>query len=199
MGWTRCICCENVRHDFVAWTFFTNCSSSAQIAPIFVQYRNDPKCTQTLRNKPKKEFIVQWTGPGAFIAKMSDTTSWHVLFSVMAPVQPKLHRVSYSKKTIQDAPKHYETHQNMNLGSNAVDLVRSLRKCSTRLCAMNSFHEVHKFQPKLHRVSYSNETIPNAPKNYETHQNMSSESNGVDQVHLLRKCSTWLRGRNFFH
>ena len=111
MGWTRCIHCENVRHDFVAWTFFTNCSSSAQIAPSFVQYRNDPKCTETLRNKPKKEFIVQWTGLGAFIAKMSDTTLWHVLFSVMAPVQPKLHRVSQSNETVPDAPKHYETHQ----------------------------------------------------------------------------------------
>ena len=50
MGWTRCIRCKNVRHDFVAWTFFTNCSSSAQIALSFVQYQNEPKCTQTLRN-----------------------------------------------------------------------------------------------------------------------------------------------------
>ena len=69
----------------------------------------------------KKEFIVQWAGPGAFVAKLSDTTSWHVLFSVMAPVQPKLHQVSYRNETIPNAPKHYETHQNMSLGSNGVD------------------------------------------------------------------------------
>ena len=42
-------------------------------------------------------------------------------------------------------------------------------------------------QPILQRVSCSNETLPNAPKNYETHQNMSLESNGVDHVRSLQK------------
>ena len=74
----------------------------------------------------KNEFIVQWDGPGALVAQLYDTTSWHVLFSVMAPVQPKLHRFSQSNETIPNAPKHYETHQNMSLGSNGVDLVRSV-------------------------------------------------------------------------
>ena len=36
--------------------------------------------------------------------------------------------------------------------------------------------------PVLHRVSYSYETIPNAPKHYATHQNMSFGSNGADWV-----------------
>ena len=49
----------------------------------------------------------------------------------------------------------------------------------------------------LHRVSCSYETIPNAPKHYATHQNMSSGSNGVDWVRSLRKILTWLRGTNF--
>ena len=31
------------------------------------------------------------------------------------------------------------------------------------------------------------EMIPNAPKHYETHQNMSLGSNGVDQVRSLQK------------
>ena len=39
----------------------------------------------------------------------------------------------------------------------------------------------------LHRVSCSNETLPNAPTYYETHQNMSLGSNGVDWVRLLQK------------
>ena len=52
-------------------------------------------------------------------------------------------------------------------------------------------------QPILHRVSCSYETIPNASKHYETHQNMSFGSNGVDQVHSLWKITTWLRGTNF--
>ena len=49
----------------------------------------------------------------------------------------------------------------------------------------------------LHRVSCSNETLPKAPKHYETHQNMSLGSNGVDWVRSLRKILTWLRGTNF--
>ena len=35
------------------------------------------------------------------------------------------------------------------------------------------------------QVSCSYETIPNAPKYYETHRNISSVSNGVDQVGWL--------------
>ena len=46
------------------------------------------------------------------------------------PFQPALHRLSCSNETIQNAPKHYEMHQIMSLGSNGVDRVRSLRKIS---------------------------------------------------------------------
>ena len=52
-------------------------------------------------------------------------------------------------------------------------------------------------QPILHRVSYSNETLPNAPKYYETHQNMILGSNGVDQVRSLQKIPMRLRGKSF--
>ena len=49
----------------------------------------------------------------------------------------------------------------------------------------------------LHRVSCSYETIPNAPKHYAMHQNMSLGSNGVDSVRSLQKIPMWLRGTNF--
>ena len=49
-------------------------------------------------------------------------------FALIAPVHPVLRRVSYIYETIENASKHYETHQNMSLGSNGVDQVRSLRK-----------------------------------------------------------------------
>ena len=52
-------------------------------------------------------------------------------FAIIALVHPVLHRVSYSYKMIPNASKHYETHQNMSLGSNGVDLVRSLQKIQT--------------------------------------------------------------------
>ena len=44
--------------------------------------------------------------------------------------------------------------------------------------------------PVLHRVSCSYETIPNAPKHNETHQNMSLVNNVVDYVRSLRKIAT---------
>ena len=103
-------------------------------------------------------------------------------FALIAPVHPVLHQVSCSYETIPIAHKHFETHQNMSLGSNGVDQMRSLRKIQcdfvARTFALNA--PVH---PVLHRVSCSNEMIPNAPKHYETQQNMCLGSNGADWVH----------------
>src|SRR6185437_3891334 len=39
--------------------------------------------------------------------------------------------------------------------------------------------------------------VPNAPKWYEMHQNVSLRSNGVDPARLLRKIPKRLRGTNF--
>ena len=46
--------------------------------------------------------------------------------ALIAQVQPVLHRVSCSNKTLPNAPKHHETHENMSLGSNWVDRVHLL-------------------------------------------------------------------------
>jgi hypothetical protein len=114
--------------------FCTNCTSSAQFAPSFKQYRNDPKCTQTPPNAPKHEFRVLW---GRSFAKNSDVTSWHKLLHLIAPVQPKLHQVSCSNEAIPNTPKHNEKHQNMILGSNGVDQVCSLGKIPKQLRRTN--------------------------------------------------------------
>ena len=53
-----------------------------------------------------------------------------------------------------------------------------------RTCAL-----ITPVQPILQQVLCSNERLPNAPKYYETHQNMSLESNGVDRVDSLKKKS----------
>ena len=69
--------------------------------------------------------FVRWEKSGRdFVART---------FALIAPVHPVLHRVSCSYKTIINAPKHYVTHQNMSLGSNGVDWVRSLQKIPTWL------------------------------------------------------------------
>ena len=116
--------------------------------------------------------------------------------ALIAPVQPVLHRVSCRNETLPNAPKHYETHTNMSLGSNDVGRVHSLRKISKRLhgtnLCINCTCSTH-----LHRLSCSNETLPNAPKYYETHQNMSLGSNGMDRVRSLWKIPMRLRGKNF--
>ena len=58
------------------------------------------------------------------------------------------------------------------------------------------FSLIAPFQPGLHRVSMGNETVPKGSKQYETHENMSSGSNGVDRERSLRKIPTRLRGTN---
>ena len=84
-------------------------------------------------------------------------------------------------------------HQNMSLRSNVADWVRSLWK-SRRDFVTHIFALIAPVHTILHQVSCSYETIPNAPKHYSTHQNMSLGSNGVDWVRSLRKIPAWLRG-----
>src|SRR6185312_784352 len=114
---------------------------------------------------------------------------------LIAPVQPILHRVPCSNETLPNAPKHYEMLQNMSLypmGWIECVLCEKFR-CDfmAQTCAL-----IAPVQPVLHRVSCSNETLTNAPKHYETHQNMSLGSNGVDRVHSLRKILMRLHGTN---
>ena len=105
-------------------------------------------------------------------------------FALIAPLHTVLHRVSCSYEKIPNAPEHYETHQNMSLGSNGVDQVRWLRTITTRFRGTN-FCLIAPNLSILQQVSCSYETIPNAPKYYETHQNISLGCNGADWVHSL--------------
>ena len=107
-------------------------------------------------------------------------------FALIAPVHPILRRVSCSYETIENASKHYETHQNMSLGSNGVDQVLWLRKITTRIHGTN-FCINCTSSVCLKQVSCSDETIPNAPKYYEMDRNISLGSNGVDWVRYCEK------------
>ena len=118
-------------------------------------------------------------------------------FALIAQVHPVLHRASWSYEMITNAPKHYEMHQNMSLGSNGLDQVLWLRKITARLHGTNFCIIIAPVQYVLHQVSSSYETIPNAPKYYETDWNISLESNMVDWVRSLQKILTWLCGTNF--
>ena len=138
---------------------------------------------------------------------------------------------------VPNAPKWYETHQNMSLGSNGVDRVCSSRKTPTRLrgpnfctssehLAPSSIWQLH--NPKCTKMvrnapkhefrvqwggsgafvvknsdatsfcsEIGNQMVPNAPKWYKTHQNMSLGSNGVDRLRSLQNDSMRLRSTNF--
>ena len=47
-------------------------------------------------------------------------------FALIAPVRLVLQQVLCNSKTVPNAPKQKETHQNLSLGSNGVDRERSL-------------------------------------------------------------------------
>ena len=91
-------------------------------------------------------------------------------FSWIAPVHTVLPRVSCSYKTITNAPKHNETYENMSLGSNGVDWVRSLRKIPTWLRGTNfciNCTSSPRFAPsfmKLRNDPKCTQTLWNAPK-----------------------------------
>ena len=188
MGWIGWVHCEKSRHDFVARTF-------ALIAPVHPVLHRVSCSYEMTPNAPK-----YYEGPMGWIGCVRCEKSWcHFVartFALIAPVHHILHRVSCSYEMIPNAPKHYETHQNMSLGSNGVDWCVRWEK-SRRDFVARIFALIGPVHTVLHRVSCSYEMIPNAPKHYETHRNMSLGSNRVDQVCLLGKITTWLRGTNF--
>ena len=98
--------------------------------------------------------------------------------ALILPFQPALHRVLCINERTQNAPKHYKIHQNMSLRSTGVDRVRSLPKNFRCDFIAQTCQLIAPVQPILHRVSCSNETLPNAPKHYGMHKNMSLGING---------------------
>ena len=91
-------------------------------------------------------------------------------FALIAPVQPVLHRLYYRNITIPNWPEHYETSQNISLGSYGLDQVCSLRKIlmqlrGTNFC-INCTNSVH-FAPNFMQSRYGpkcNKTLRNATK-----------------------------------
>ena len=157
-----------------------------QFGPFCNEFRKSTKWSQMHPNfmKCTKTFVrVQWGGSGAFDAKNSDATSWHKL----------LHQFGLFCTEFCKSTKWSQMYQNMSLGSNGVERVRSLRKNPTTLRGTNFCTILARF----HRVLHSNEIIQNVPKHYEMHQNMSLGSNGVDRLGSLQKIPMRFRGTNF--
>jgi len=102
----------------------------ALIAPVLSVLQQVSCSYETIPNAPK-----YYKGPMGWIGCVHcEKSRRHFVartFALIAPVHPILHRVSCSYEMIPHAPKHYETRQNMSLGSNGVDRVRSLEKLPT--------------------------------------------------------------------
>ena len=110
-------------------------------------------------------------------------------FALIASVLFVLQQVSCGCEMIPDAPKYYGMHRNISLGPTGwIGCIRCEK--SRRDFAAPTFALIAQVLAILHRVSCNNEIVPNAPKHYETQQNMSLASNGVDRVHSLRKIET---------
>ena len=138
MGWIECVLCEKFRCDFMAQTcalehqFNPFCTEVHVVTKHWLMHPNTKKTHQNMslgsngmdRVRSCQKFLCE------FVART---------FALIAAVQPISHRVSCSNETIQNAPKHFKTHQFMSLASNGVDQVRSLRKTLMRFRGTNFF------------------------------------------------------------
>ena len=193
MGWIKCVRCEKSRRDFVSWTFVLTAPVQYVLHQVSCSYEtipNAPKYCQTDQNISSGP--PGWIGCVRWEKSQRDFAA--PTFALIAPVHPVFHRVSCTYEMIPNAPKHYETHQNMNCPR--VDQVRSFRKITTWLRGTNFC--INCTSSECFASSFMQlQTIPNAPKYCETDRNISLESTRVDWVRLSRKIPTWLRVTNF--
>ena len=104
---------------------------------------------------------MRWIG--AFVAKNFEATSWPELLHQFGPFCTEFRSQPNSPK----CTKIVRTYQNMSLGSNGVDRVRSLQKILTRLRGTNFCTSSARFAPSFVRQPNSPECIQmeqNAPK-----------------------------------
>ena len=150
--------------------FRINYTNSPCFASSFMRLRNDPKCTQTLCNAPKHEFRVQWGWIGCVRWEKFGRDFVARAFALIALIHPVLHRDSCVYEMIPNVPKHYAMHQNMSLGSNGVDWVRSLQKIPTWFRGTSLYTNCtssHCFAPsfmQLRNDPKCTKTLCNAPK-----------------------------------
>ena len=83
------------------------CTRSARFAPSFVRQPNGPECTQIERNTPERQFMVQWVGSDALVAKNSDTTSWHKLLHYIGPSCTEFRKATKRSQIVRNAPKRH--------------------------------------------------------------------------------------------
>ena len=107
IGWIGCVRCEKFQCDLMAQT----CPLIAPVQPILYRVLCSIK---TLPKSPKHYEMLQNMSlvPMGWIECVLCKKFWCDFMAqscaLIAPVQPVLHRVSCSNKTLPNAPKHYE-------------------------------------------------------------------------------------------
>ena len=154
------------------------CTRSAHFAPSFVRQQNGPECTQIVRNASKRQFTVQWGGSDELLRKILTRLRGTNFCTSSARFVPSFVRKRNGPECTQIVQNAQKRQFRVQCGGSGVFVVKKLR----RDLVARTFALV---PPVWHRVSYGNQMDPNAPKQYETHQNVSLGSNGVDRVRLL--------------
>jgi len=85
------------------------CTTSARFASTFLRQPNGPESIQIVQYTPKHEFRVQWGGSVAFVAKNSDSTSWHELLHQFGPFCTEFCNATERCQTHKNSIKHNET------------------------------------------------------------------------------------------
>ena len=116
--------------------------------------------------------------------------------ALIAQVQPILHRVSCSNETLPNAPKTKKCSKTWVYGpmgwTGCVCCEKFRCDFMAQTCALNA-----PFNPFCTKFPVVTKHWQKAHKHYETHQNMSLGSNGVDCVWSLPKIPMRVRGINF--
>ena len=136
MGWIRCVRCEKFRCDFVARTF----ALIAQFNPFCTKLRAVTKQSKMHPNTTKRTNTWVYGSMGwirCVRCKKIRCDFMAQTCALIAPVPPVLYQVSCWNEILPNAPKHYETHQNMSLWSNGMDRVCSVRKIAMRFNGTN--------------------------------------------------------------
>ena len=160
MEWIGCVRCEKKPTRHCGTNF---CTSLARFAPSFVRQPNGPECTQIVANAPKRKFRDQWGGSGAFVAKIP----MRLRFTNFCTSSVRFATTFVSKPNGPECTQIIRTHQNINLGSNGVDRVHSLRKIPKQVRGTNFCTNSARFAPSFVRQPNGPECtqiVRNAPK-----------------------------------
>ena len=136
MGRIGCVCCKKFQCDFMAQT----CALIAPVQPILHRV---PCSNETLPNAPKHYEMLQnmslvlmgWIE--CVLCEKFRCDFMAQTCTLIAPVQPVLHRVSCSNETLTNTPKHYKNAPKHEFRDQWGDRVRSLPKILMRVRGTN--------------------------------------------------------------